>query len=105
MHREIYELEIERPLGISVNEMRDYIKDAVSCWKGQFHPNHRMFYLKPLQKTKIKRKQEGPYMVSAAPKLLAALELALSKDMLTGEVADAARAAIGEARKDWSCTY
>ena len=37
-------------------------------------------------------------LISSAPELLEALELAISKDMLSGEVADKAREAIAKAR-------
>lgn len=36
--KEKYEIEIERPKGVSITQMKDYIKDAVDYWGNQFEP-------------------------------------------------------------------
>ncbi len=45
MRKEQYIVEIERPEGVSVAEMKEYIRDAVGAWKGGMHPEDAIFYL------------------------------------------------------------
>ena len=37
---EQYIVTIDRPDGVSKTRMRDYIREAVRCWSGQFEPPH-----------------------------------------------------------------
>ena len=36
MPKEIYEIEINRPVGVTVAELKEYIQDAVRSWGSQF---------------------------------------------------------------------
>lgn len=42
--REIYEVTVTRPEGVSVAEMKEYIRDAVHSWGSQFRPDSPLFY-------------------------------------------------------------
>lgn len=44
MPREKYVVTVTRPAGVSITEMRNYIREAVDMWGGQFHPDDPMFY-------------------------------------------------------------
>lgn len=44
MPREKYIVTVTRPEGVSITEMRDYIREAVDMWGGQLHPDDPMFY-------------------------------------------------------------
>lgn len=37
--KEVYEVKVDRPDGVGVKEMASYILSAVSCWRGQYHPD------------------------------------------------------------------
>lgn len=43
MKRETYVIVINRPDGVTVERMNYYIKEAVSCWSGQFESNDPLF--------------------------------------------------------------
>ncbi len=41
--KEQYIITVERPRDVSVNEMKEYIKEAVQRWSGQYHPQDPLF--------------------------------------------------------------
>ncbi len=41
--KEQYIITVERPRDVPVNNMKEYIRQAVSCWSGQYHPDHPLF--------------------------------------------------------------
>lgn len=41
--RERYEIELVRPEGVGKLEMRDYIREAVASWRGQYMPDDPRF--------------------------------------------------------------
>ena len=46
MPREIYLVKVDRPEGVSVDEMNAYIEEAVDTWKGQMCPEEPLFDMK-----------------------------------------------------------
>lgn len=67
MPKEYYLIEINRPSGVSIGEMTDYIEDAVGSMKGCKHPEDPIFYLdsvglrvQHLTPSRIKRLMEKP---------------------------------------------
>lgn len=45
--KETYQVTVDRPAGVSVKEMREYIREAVHRWGGAYHPEDPLFGLKP----------------------------------------------------------
>ena len=45
--KQTYVIEVEVPEGVTAKEMGSYIDDAVSYWKGCFHPDEPLFHLDP----------------------------------------------------------
>lgn len=43
MPQETYEIVLDRPDDVTVREMNKYIKEAVTSWGGQFHPDDPLF--------------------------------------------------------------
>lgn len=41
---ELYQIALRRPKGVTVAELKAYIKDAVENWGGQKHPEDPLFY-------------------------------------------------------------
>lgn len=41
--RELYVVQLVRPDGVGRKEMAGYIEEAVSSWKGQYHPDNPLF--------------------------------------------------------------
>jgi len=41
--REDYVVSVVRPAGVSAAQMAAYIKDAVTCWSGQFEAHDPLF--------------------------------------------------------------
>ncbi len=37
---------VTNPCGISKTEWKDYIRDAINCWRGRLHPDDVLFYTK-----------------------------------------------------------
>lgn len=44
MKFEVYEVELHRPPGVTVEEMKEYIKEAVQTWGGQLPADDPLFY-------------------------------------------------------------
>lgn len=42
----VFIVQVEMPRDVTVSEMRDYIEEAVSTWKGSLHPDEPLFDLK-----------------------------------------------------------
>lgn len=55
--KEKYEIDINRPYGVSVAEMKDYLKDAIDSWGGQFHFDDPLFDNKRCKVRRIKNWQ------------------------------------------------
>jgi len=36
---ETYTIRVERPPGVSVQEMKQYLRESVECWKRGLHPD------------------------------------------------------------------
>lgn len=43
MSTECYTVRVKRPPGVSVQEMREYIKYSIKNYGGGFHPEHALF--------------------------------------------------------------
>lgn len=46
MAKETYTIKVTRPPGVSVQDMKDYLKEAAGGWKGQFSPEDPRFDIK-----------------------------------------------------------
>ena len=51
---EKYEIEVERPKGVSVSEMRQYIKTAIGQWAYGGDPDSPIWNVEVVRVTKIK---------------------------------------------------
>ena len=62
--KELYLVEVKRPDGVTIPQMTAYIEDAVSSWKGGYHPDHPLF---GLPEAKARRATHTRLMRAADP--------------------------------------
>lgn len=61
MKREIYRIEVERPDGVSVTDLREYMKTAINQWGKGGDPDSPFWYIevKKITRTLVEAKHGG----------------------------------------------
>lgn len=82
MKRESYIVTLVRPKGVTKKEMRQYIEDAVSCWKGGSDPDGALYELDGMS-VKVRSMPGKKRIPKAKPYPLSNLEKQLCRIILT----------------------
>lgn len=66
-NRRLFTVAVSMPADVTTREMADYIREAVKCWGGSFHPDDPLFHLDKAQVTvrpwtgRVSKKDGGGY--------------------------------------------